>query len=578
MSNNKNNFDFDNGGLSDKLERLASEGKLAKDQKKKRSVEARERKEKLSGSKSCSQLGLLDKIYYSAADFFKGLWSDLLEMIKTGRFKRSSAAFLLAVLFVALVVLMNIAAVVLTERYSFFSADMTANKIYTLSDVTLELLEKLDMRVEIDIIATENDCYYASVDTDPYGHIAMAAELIKRYEQKSEYIKVEFIDIEQNPGFLDLIPEYRDSIGYYSVVVRSPLRTRVTSFYEMLPSLSNTVSTDGTSVDIAASTTETCVSSLIKTVTIDEVPAVAYLDVLGGGESIDNLLNALYINGYQIYTSSDFAFGYEAIPEDVGLIIIASPQYDLSSTQLMHLSDWLRNGGELGKTLMVFSSNLMSEMPNLETLLEEWGLGYTRNTVYEGDASMVLPSMKADNFYSSFLESTYVRDDVISKPLVVSGALDITFSGQQHGEMVVNGILCSSTSGRISKPGVEYNASDYTAADGDVRCIMAQSTLYKSLDDGSQIRSDVVLAPVTLCEDEYFNSAAYSNFTLLMRVCNERSGIDDNNLNIAAKSLTASDFSADVTSVVVLTVIFGYIVPIGLAAAGFIVYIKRRRL
>jgi len=43
-------------------------------------------------------------------------------------------------------------------------------------------------------------------------------------------------------------------------------------------------------------------------------------------------------------------------------------------------------------------------------------------------------------------------------------------------------------------------------------------------------------------------------------------------------SLTAEDFSLDTSIIVVLTVIFGYVVPVALAVLGLVVYLRRRRL
>jgi len=92
------------------------------------------------------------------------------------------------------------------------------------------------------------------------------------------------------------------------------------------------------------------------------------------------------------------------------------------------------------------------------------------------------------------------------------------------------------------------------------------------------MRSDLIVAPVALCTDDFFNSKAYSNFDLMMKICNERCGIVDETLNISAISLTAVDFSIDTTAVTVLTIVFGYVVPIALAALGLVVYLRRRRL
>ncbi|MBE6753759.1 MAG: hypothetical protein E7559_05340 [Ruminococcaceae bacterium] len=507
------------------------------------------------------------------------LWQDIVAMVRTRRFKRGGAAIVLTVLFVLFVVLTNLVARGLTERYAVLSPDLTKNRIYTLSDVTKELLEGLDMHVEIDIIATEAACMNPGLDVDPYGHIPLATELIKRYAQYTDNLRVEFIDLGTYPGFLELIPEYRDSIYDYSVVVRSPLRSRVTSFYEMLPSLTASAATDSASVDIASSLTETVISSLIKTVTISTVPAVAYLDELGGGESVDYLLNELSINGYDIYNSYEFNFGYEPIPEAVQTVIIAAPQYDLTISQLNSLVDFLENGGQYGKSLLCFTSSISPDMPNLNTLLDEWGIKLTRNAVYEGDTSMHIPTLGSDVFYTTMHSSEYITDAITEKRIPVAGALELSIPRDTlGGSIVVNPILSTTSNGYVAPIGAEFTADSANPADAALRCIMAESTLYKTDEDGTQRRSDVIVAPVSLCSPDYIGAASYSNRAMLMRVCSLRCGITDESLDIESKTLTAVDFSVTNNAVIAVTVILGYLLPVAVLILGFIVFFRRRRL
>ncbi|MBQ9994161.1 MAG: Gldg family protein, partial [Clostridia bacterium] len=497
---------------------------------------------------------------------------------KTHRFRRGGMALAMTALFLVFVVLINLIAVVLTDRYIALSPDLTSNKIYSLSDTTLQLLDSLECNVEIDIIAPEADCKYTTVDFDPYGHVPMATELIERYAKQSDRVRVEFIDLSTDPGFLDKIEEYRDAVYDYCIIVRSDKRMRMTSFYEMLPSLTSTASTDDVSIDTASSLTEMYISSLIKTVSLDVVPTVAYLDTLGGSEMIDNLLDGLYYNGYSILTSNDFAFGYEPIPDEVDMVIIGAPTYDLTTNQLVQLSDFLENGGRLGKSVLIFTSPMMGDCPNLATLIEEWGMTYTRDTVYEGSSVNVLPTMSADMFNATYMQSEYVDDDIVAKNTPVYGALNIEIPRQTSGSIAVNAILSSSSQGYVCPSGEVFDEANYTSADGAYRYIMAQATNYRESDSGESLRSDVILAPISLCYGDWMGSSVYSNYALMMGVCNQRCGIVDENLDISASSLTAEDFSLDTSIIVVLTVIFGYLVPLSIAIFGLVVYLRRRRL
>lgn len=522
-------------------------------------------------SKNKQKTSSRESIMSRVSRFFVDTWSDIRQGIKTNRFRRGSTAAVITALAVCFAVLLNIVSIALTDRFAFFSPDLTKNHIYSLSDVTIELLEQLDVRVEIDILASEANCENTSVSDDPYGHIPMATELIRRYEKYSDNVRVEFIDLNTDPWFLDLIPDYRDSVGDYSIVVRSEYRTRVTSFYEMLPSLSGSVETDSSSIDLASSLTESVLSSLIKTVSMEVNPSVAYLDTLQGGAEVDYLLNALELNGYNILYSADFAFGYDPIPEEADMVIIAAPEYDVTAAGLDQLSAFLENNGEYGKTVMILTSPYMSEMPNLSALTEEWGIVLTRNLVHEGDTSAVIPTSGDDMFYSTYYSAEYIDPEITNEYTPVAGAVELLVPRDTYGDFAVNTILSTSAQGYTL-------SSDGTRSEPGYKSIMAQSTFYAEDLEGNTRRSDVIVAPVALCADQFFGSKAYSNFDLMMKICNERCGIKDENLNISAVSLTAVDFSIDSNHVTVLTVLFGYVVPIALAVLGTVVYLRRRRL
>lgn len=567
--NDKNDGQSRPDDLGARIEALSK----ASGHKEKRSVRLREQDASSPADVPPQSFG--GRVRYNISQAFQ----DLRHFTKTQRFRRGGSAAVLTVLFIVFVVLMNLIAMSLTSKYAFLSPDLTKNQIYTLSDVTKDLLANLNERVEIDILASEVNCMNTSVDFDPYSQVPMATGLIKRYEQMSEYIKVEFIDLTQYPGYLDLVPDYRDVLYEYCIVVRSQRRTRATSFYEMLPSLSGTTMTDSASIDIESSLTEMYISSLIKTVTIDTVPTAIYLDSLGGGEYIDYLTDALELNGYDLNTGYDFTFGYDPIPEDAQMVIISAPAYDLTQSQLSALSDFLENGGKLGKTLLVLSSNLSPDLPNLKTLLEEWGLGYTRDTVYEGDPSRVLPTMTSDIFKAQCMQSEYIDENISSRDIPVADALEIKIPRRTYDNgIVINPILTSSAQSYAIPSGERFDASAQSPAEAAERVIMASATMYRDSSGGGQLRSDIIITPCSMCSAEYFGSSVYGNFNLMMNVCNLRCGIVYENLNIESKSLTPADFAVDSDILRVLTVIFGYIIPLAIAVGGAVVYFRRRRL
>lgn len=497
-------------------------------------------------------------------------------LVKDKRFRHGGAAVLMTALFAVIIVLSNIVAMIAVEKAPWLSPDLTAGKIYTLSDVTLNLLDQLDEDVQIWIFASEEACRTPSAELDPEGHIPLAYELIKRYEQTSKHIKIIHIDLTTQPGYLNAFDEYRDVLGTYSIAVVSARRTRVTSFYEFLPSLSYSAVTDGSSVDTASSMTETYISSLIKTVTIDKVPVVTYLDGIGGAGDSAYLLSGLALNGYDV---SAIDFRTEDIPEGTDIAILSAPEYDITFDQWEKLERFLINGEQLGKTLFVFTNPYMPPTPNLDSLLSDWGIVKTEQIVYEGDSSQVLAGSSPANFRVHYAEGSYTNS-LIDRGLItaVSAPLEILIPTQVKGNIVINPVLASSQTGYSADLYTEFREENFTAADAAQRVIMANATYYSDTLDGRQLRSDIIIAPLSLCSEGFYSNTAYANSNLLMTVCNQRCGITDENLDIESKSLTPVDFSVDVDIVKTTTAIFGYIIPLLVLGTGFVVYFRRRRL
>lgn len=497
--------------------------------------------------------------------------------LKSRALRHGSVMVFLIAVFMTVIILINILAGILSEQYPLLSIDLTSDGRYSLSESTTSILESLTEPVTIDILAKESDCKSSDPSVDPYGQIPLAHELICRYAAYSDYISIRYVDLTRTPGYLQQYPEFSDLLGQYSIVVGSPHRTRVTSFYEMLPSLSAYYITDDSEEnDVSSSFTETMLTSLIKTVSLDYVPVVAYLDGLEGDRMVSYLLNILDLNGYDV-KSVDFRT--EEIPSEADIAVIASPMRDINLTQAAKLEDWLENNGKLSKTLLVFASPLMPDCTNLNDFLNDWGLGISSKVVYEGAPSYVLPGQPESYFFTQYFESEYtgdLADRSISCAVASANLIERVFETQ--GKFVTNPILSSSASGYVCDADTEFDVRNFTGSDMAYRPVMVSATKYAQDINGYELRSDVVAAPASLFDGDLLNSSAYGNGSLLMTLCNERTGLGDATIDIEAKYLSTIDFSVETDTIKVLTAVFSFVIPALLLLGGLIVFIRRRYL
>ena len=99
------------------------------------------------------------------------------------------------------------------------------------------------------------------------------------------------------------------------------------------------------------------------------------------------------------------------MPEDADAVIIYAPQSDLSQEDAQKLKDYIAAGGKI----LLATNDTGEEMPNLQSVTEEFGLSAKSGMVFDGDASYVatypmylLPEMVQHDITSPLIEGGYV--------------------------------------------------------------------------------------------------------------------------------------------------------------------------
>ncbi len=133
---------------------------------------------------------------------------------RTRRLRHGTMATVLSVCFVAAVVLVNVIASIVVERFPI-SVDLTCNKVFELSQESIDYVESLDKDIEVYVLATEEDFsgsnqYYNQANT-----------VINKYAQYSDHIHVTYVDIYPTPDFAANYPNESYLRGDSSAVRRT---------------------------------------------------------------------------------------------------------------------------------------------------------------------------------------------------------------------------------------------------------------------------------------------------------------------------------------------------------------------
>ena len=332
---------------------------------------------------------------------------------------------MIAIVLVAAVFL-NLAAGELPARFT--SIDMTAEKLYSLTDTSEEFARNLSEDVTIYILQSEE-----KQDTT-------LKQTLDRYTDLSGHIRVEYKDPVVNPNFYK---DYTDgNISMNSLIVVSDKRFKVINYSDIYETQVdyNTYSSTVTGYD-----GEGQITSALAYVTSDDMPVLYTL------EGQDELtLSTAFQNGLTKQNAALQSINLltqENVPEDAQGVLIMAPVSDISSDDADKLIAYLDKGGKILMTTS-YVDDFAASMPNLQKVLDYFGLSVVNGLVLEGDSSMC------------YQQPTYLL------PEVAYDSLTNGVAGKKYIFMpYAQGITSQETEGVSITPLLTTSASSYSKTD-----------------------------------------------------------------------------------------------------------------
>lgn len=241
--------------------------------------------------------------------------------------------------------------------------DMTADKIFTLSEQTNAVVANLSTPVQIFAV-------YPKGAEDP-----MVSSLLSEYSKAGNMLSIEYIDAERDPAKLAAINPDANAINNGTIIVRANDRTRFIYSTDLFQTTQEGNSFWG----------ESRITGAIRYVTTEDMPVVYFLE--GHNESlisstISQVQTFLESNVYKVNSLSLLKTG--RVPEDASIVFVSSPKKDLSEAELQMLRDYVDNGGNI--FFMVDAINTSSSiLNNFNLLIHDFGVDITNNIIVEED-------------------------------------------------------------------------------------------------------------------------------------------------------------------------------------------------
>lgn len=462
-------------------------------------------------------------------------------------------------IFIAAVVVLNVIVGILSDRFGL-KADLTATGLYTL-DARTEYYLQYFLQTDISITVTSSEKHF--VDEGEY--YKQVNELLQKIASYSEHITLDYLVLEQNPDFAAKFSGETLAEDYVVVENKNSGRYRIISPVDYFGL------DDETAMYyyyyygyIGNSLIEQEAVSAMLYVSDDDPAKIVFTEGFGehGSEALSRLLSK---NGYDV-ESVDLLTG--EIPGDADVVVIYAPSSDLNTAQLAKLDKFLDNNGALGKSVFYFASSDQPKTPNIDGFLSDWGLEVGYSVIGHTNPNYLV---SAQTYYMHLqqVESTDFTNESYKNGFVLGSDLRPVY-------------ILPGTSNQLDVLMRSYESAFLYPLDleGDFELGSAETGTFNDVVMSAKKSSDsvsrvCVTGSEALAGNTLMSYANAGNQTFFLEVFDSVLG-KNKGISITPKSFEAVYFDMTEATANTLAVILCIVIPVGVVAAGVVIYIRRR--
>lgn len=477
------------------------------------------------------------------------------KMFKNRRFRMGSFATVFTIVFVAVIVVLNMLVLAISDRYPI-QVDLTTNKIYALSDETIDYLKSLEKDVSIYVLATEENF------SSPNDYFLQARETIKKFPQYSGKIKLEFVDLTKNPTFESKYSDY--SFAARDILIDCGGRVQIVG----TSSLFNLQLDSGTGYSyIKSSRTDEAITSAIMNVTSDYTPKVTILSAHAtyDASAFSSLLGQ---NSFEVITQDLLL---EEIDPEAEVAVLFAPGEDLDQAQLRKLDAFLDNDGNKGKTLLYFAAASQPALPNLEEFLAEWGISVEDSTVYESDYRRIY---NYNPFYSiADFVNTEIYPDSSAYLLMPNARVMDTLFNERDGKTVNVLLKFGSTAKAIPNDADDSFSIEDAETYAFAAAVHAQTEKFIG---NEPVHSNVVaFSSAMSCDSNLLSGTTFANGKYYIALINSMVGREVS-FSVTEKTLDTTTLTLTQFQILSIGATFAIIIPVIILIAGIVIWLRRR--
>lgn len=516
------------------------------------------------------------------------------------KLKHGSMAIAFTAVFIAVLVLINIVATQIFERFPL-SFDMTSNSSYSISDETIDYVKSIDKDVKITVLAEKDDFDAQNVYT------LQADEVLQKYAQYNSKIKIEYVDFLSNPN---LVSQYDDGLSAYDIIFETTQigddkkeykRTSVVSPLELVNFSSEVVSSlssSGMTLEamavnyygselnfvsayatktypnssgekanyIESSNAEQAYTSALMIVTDSNPVKITLLTGRGEAVPLNYYQTLMKANGYEVNSVN---ITTEDIPADTNIAVIAAPTVDYTDAEVEKVSDFLNNDGKLEKNLMYIESVQQPDTPKIDELLEEYGIIIEDYCMYDAEASNVSNGYLKVNLAAEDYEKDIKNNSLAMFTTLYTKPITLKFDEEDMKKTVA--LLKTADTGYK----MDMSTGDKVSSGEQITAAIGYKAVFG--EDNTEGYSQVlVLGSEFLLDDTILQATQYANSQWILSVTNQMTGKTTSGITIEPSKIGGELFELTDAQISIYKWVFILVIPLIVLVIGVVVWVRRK--
>lgn len=505
------------------------------------------------------------------------------------RLRYGTASTVMTAVVIVAVLLLNIIVGIVADRYPL-TWDLSADKVFSLSDESINIAESIDNAVDI-VIFTDEETFTNPTTGTSAGVPEFDTTLREFYNALRQYrthsdekISFQFINPNQEPAKFAAYEEY--GVTTADILFLSGERYKVCSIGDLYELDDSNYYTYGT-YEFYSKVEKVLASNIYNLQSENE----RVVQVLTGHEEDSKTiagLKALYeLNGYTFEELN--ITGSAEFNADAEVMLIAAPAQDYSDDEIKRVREWMFNKGAYGRHLIVYV-NAIASCPNLYELLDvEYGIQVTDELLLETDYNRMqsyTPNYMLCDVPSTKFTANSANTGKLSTPL--ARRLTTTWDSEADQENALANLSTVLTnypeSARLIKL-QDFNESNSEgiyepAADQYPLTSMIASTI-NSYDNNTQqdaYGTVVVSGCAAMAYSDFVQNGSFYNEELLLDTINSVTG-HENAVSISNKILETDTVSFSANTQLILGLgVFTIGLPVIVLVVCLIVFLRRKNL